>query len=180
MAKRSRKLVHRKIAKKIPLVKSIPAQYKSEKTSSHSAKKIFSQSAKIPGDMAALKIAGALYIMLGLISIFSGFLMVYLSYFSVGFITAFSSVLMQGDIAIFMIGVTSVSLGIIEFLVGYGLWKLHKWAGMLGFVMAVFSLLLSIPYFILNSFSGAMSAGFAIVLLVLIYFGRKNLFGDWL
>ncbi|MBI5332840.1 MAG: hypothetical protein HZB65_04660 [Candidatus Aenigmarchaeota archaeon] len=136
--------------------------------------------ANLPGDMACLKIAGALYVILGLISILSGLLMVYLSYFSVGFITAFSSILMQADIAVFMIGATSVSLGIAEFLIGYGLWKLHKWAGMMGVAMAVFSLLLSIPYIMLNVFSGVMTAGFAVALLILIYLGRKKMAGSWL
>ena len=101
--------------------------------------------------------------------------MIYLSYYSVGFITAFSSVLMQADIAIFMIGISSVSIGITEFIVGYGLWKLHKWAGMLGLILAGFSFLLGIPYLMLNQFSGALTLGFAVVLLFLIYIGNISM-----
>ena len=174
MAKSSRKpkrqAVHKKLIKKagkrlVNSVNHISIQQKSQ---------------KIPGDVACLKIAGALYVILGLVSVFSGLLMIYLSYYSVGFITAFSSVLMQADIAIFMIGISSVSIGITEFIVGYGLWKLHKWAGMLGLILAGFSFLLGIPYLMLNQFSGALTLGFAVVLLFLIYIGNKRLAGDWL
>lgn len=125
----------------------------------------------------AVKLSGALYLILGLVTIFSGLVMIYLSYSSIGQILAFGEVLMNANLAIFLIGITSLTLGAVEFLVGLGIWRMYKWAATLGLVMAVISIILSIPYTMINPFSGVMSLAISIILVILLYTSRKEFQG---
>ncbi|GEM_PF-5466305 len=136
-----------------------------------------SKIAPVKDKQIAVKLAGALYLILGLVTIFSGFILIYLSYSSIGPILALGEVLMQGNLAIFLIGITSVTLGAVEFLVGLGIWRMYKWASTIGIVMAAVSIFLSIPYTMLNPFSGIMSLAISIILVVLLYTSRKEFQG---
>ena len=132
----------------------------------------------VKGSHIPARLAGALYVILGMISLFSGLFMTYLAYYSSGIIISSSNIIMQGNLALFLIGSGSALLGVLYFLIGFGLWRLNKWAGTLGLIMAVFSLVLSIPYISFNPFAGAADLLISLVLIVLLFRGRKELAGS--
>lgn len=132
---------------------------------------------KLSAKESAVKLAGALYVILGIVSVLSGIAMIYFSYYSGGLITIASGVLMQGNVAAFSLGISSVTFGVLIFLIGFGLWRSYKWAGIMALAVSGASAILSVPYIGFNLFSGVLSLMFHLLLIVLIYIGKDHLYG---
>jgi len=159
------------------------SKYKSHKHAKRKPRKLTKKEmrayrkGRVPPHHIPLKLAGVLLIMLGIISFLSGILFIYFAFSVVGVILAFGEVLMNVQLAVFLVGATAFTFGIVEIITGYGLLNLQKWAGYLAMVISVVTLIISVPYAVFNVFSGLVNFLLSVVIIILVYSKWKELAG---
>jgi hypothetical protein len=133
----------------------------------------------VAGKDVPIKLAAILLIITGAISLVTGAFLTLVSSNVSGAILLVGQNFMATDITVFAYGTTAFLLGFLELVIGYALWKMHRWAGYLGALESALAFVFNIPFMFLNPASAVVGLVLSAIVVILIFLGRKSLQGSF-